>query len=175
MHLRWPLPPIVIICLTALVLTAFHRHANFRMWAAAIDIRWLVGFHLTRFVGFYFLLLQQRGLLPREFVAAGWGDIFVAALAVVLLLLVRPGAPGSRPAYLLWNAAGLSDILFVVMTAARLGMSDATKMQQMLVLPLSLLPTFVVPLIISSHVIMLSRLLGSPTWGSPGPRIPLTR
>jgi len=53
---------------------------------------------------------------------------------------------------------GLADILFVVVTAARLGVADPESMAALLQLPLSLLPTFLVPLIIASHVILGVRL-----------------
>jgi hypothetical protein len=49
---------------------------------------------------------------------------------------------------------GLADILFVVATAARLVTADAGQMAAMMRLPLSLLPCFLVPLIIATHVII---------------------
>ena len=52
----------------------------------------------------------------------------------------------------------LADILFVVVTAARLGVADPESMAALLRLPLSLLPTFLVPLIIASHVVLGVRL-----------------
>jgi hypothetical protein len=53
---------------------------------------------------------------------------------------------------------GLLDILFVVATAARLGLAAPASMQALLRLPLCLLPTFLVPLIITSHVLLAIRL-----------------
>jgi hypothetical protein len=126
---------------------------------ATVDLRWLVLFHVTRFVGFYFLVLHVRGELPWAFaVPGGWGDIVVAALALLLVVALRPDTPGGRRAYLAWNVAGLVDILGVVVTAARLAFADPASMGALLRLPLSLLVTFVVPIVIATHVFMLGRL-----------------
>jgi hypothetical protein len=56
---------------------------------------------------------------------------------------------------------GLIDILFVVVTAARLVLADPASMSPLLRLPLSLLPTFLVPLLIASHVVFGIRLAHS--------------
>jgi hypothetical protein len=157
--LRPPSPPLVLFGLTAVVLAAGWFLAGFRAWLAAIDERWLVGLHLTRFVGAYFLYLYGRGQLPYAFaVPGGWGDIAVASLAAGLLVWGSPRDARRRPAYIAWNVLGLADILFVVATAARLGAADPESMAALLRLPLSLLPTFLVPLIIASHVVLGVRL-----------------
>lgn len=157
--LRPPTPPLLLVGLTAVVLGAGWFSRGFRGWLSAIDVRWLVGLHLTRFVGVYFLYLYERGQLPYAFaVLGGWGDIAVASLAAVLLLSGSPARTWHRIAYMLWNVLGLADILFVVVTAARLAAADPESMAALLWLPLSLLPTFLVPLIIASHVILGVRL-----------------
>jgi hypothetical protein len=156
--LRPPAVPLVLFGLTAVVLGVGWFSTGFRAWLLAIDVRCLVGL-LTRFVGAYFLYLYGRGQLPYAFaVPGGWGDITVASLAALLLLSGSPARAGRRAAYTLWNVLGLADILFVVVTAARLGVADPESMAELLRLPLSLLPTFLVPLIIASHVVLGVRL-----------------
>jgi len=91
-------------------------------------------------------------------VPGGWGDIAVASLAIVLLLIGAPSDGGRRAAYAVWNVLGLADILFVVVTAVRLGAADPASMAALQRLPLNLLPTFLVPLIIATHVILGIRL-----------------
>jgi len=157
--LRPPAPQLVLAGLTIALLLAIRLWSPLGQFMATVDLRALVLFHLTRFVGFYFLALHARGDLPWAFaVPGGWGDNAVAATALLLVLLVRPDSPGGRRAYLAWNVLGLLDILGVVLTAARLALADPGSMRVLLRLPLSLLLTFVVPIIIATHVLMLARL-----------------
>lgn len=158
--LQPPVPQIIIVGLTALALVLTLRVSPVREWIAEIDPRWLVAFHLTRYVGFYFLVLYDRGELPRGFaVYGGWGDILVATLAVLLLLFL-PQPVTRRQMIVLgaWNVLGLLDILAVIGTATRSFMADPASMAALLRLPLSLLPTFIVPLVIATHVLIALRL-----------------
>src|SRR5205814_7739669 len=82
------------------------------------------------------------------------GDIIVAVFAT--LLLVLSGARNWR-ILIIWNTIGLTDILFVVMLALRLGLENRQSMHALREFPLSLLPTFLVPLIIVSHVLIFVR------------------
>lgn len=165
-----PTPQIVIVTLTALALLLAFRVSPLHDWVAALDLRWLVAVHLTRFVGFYFLVLYDRGELPRAFgLYGGWGDISVATLAILLLLFVnRHVGKRERLFYLAWNVIGLVDILGVVIAATRAFIGDSTSMAPLLRLPLALLPTFIVPLVIATHVVMILRLR-SEAGASDGP------
>lgn len=145
----------IIWTLTALILFACWKVPTLQRWVMTVELRWLVLMHLTRFVGFYFFLLCSRGELPFAFAApAGWGDIIVAALAVLLLALSNAR---NWTMLIIWNTIGLTDILFVVMTALRLGLEDWRSMHALREFPLSLLPTLLVPLIIVSHVLIFFR------------------
>ena len=154
-----PAPQLVLAGLTIALLLAVRLWSPLRQFVATVDLRALVLFHVTRFVGFYFLALHARGDLPWAFaVPGGWGDNAVAATALLLVLLARPDSHGGRRAYLAWNVLGLLDILGVILIAARLAFADPGSMRALLRLPLSLLLTFVVPVIIVTHVLMLTRL-----------------
>jgi hypothetical protein len=150
--------PAIIFSLAALLMLGYRRIESFRTWIDAIDIRALVLLHVTRFVGIYFLVLYRRGELPYAFaVPGGIGDIVVALLAILVVYL--PLAPANRKrAITIWNVIGLVDILLVVFTAARIGLSGETVLLPLTYLPLSLLPTFLVPVIIASHVAIFARL-----------------
>ncbi len=124
-RLPGPAIPGIILLLTAGVLACYFKARGFRAWIDALDLRALVMFHVTRFVGIYFLLLSQRGELPYAFaVPGGWGDITVATLALFVSLLPLTAARRRR-AITIWNVIGFLDILLVVATAARLGARPA--------------------------------------------------
>ena len=157
---RLPMPAVqgVLFGLTAILLLLYFRIGALRGWIDRLDLRSLVLLHVTRFVGFYFLLLYHRGELPYEFaVPGGWGDILVAALALLVVFWPMSDALRRR-ALTIWNVIGFVDILMVVITAGRIGLATPWRMLALTVLPLSLLPTFLVPLIIATHVIIYLRL-----------------
>src|SRR6266513_5758566 len=133
--------------LTALVLLACWKVRTIRACVLNIDLRWLVLLHLTRlFAGAYFLVLCQRSQLPCAFASsAGWGDIVVAVLALVVVAAIH--AEFAKALLLIWNTIGLIDIIFVVFSALWFGLNDWQSMHALRELPLSLLPTFLVPLI----------------------------
>ena len=157
-RIKPPAPQLIIIGLVIALLAAYVINARFREWLRELDLRALIALHLTRFVGFYFLYLYRKGQLPGGFaVPAGCGDIIIATFALVLLVAwSRVGR--QRGVLLLWNALGLLDILFVVADAANQALTAPAAMAALLRLPLSLLVTFLVPLIIASHLLIFARL-----------------
>ena len=152
----------------ALVLLACWKIPFVRNWAATVDLRRVIALHLTRFVGLYFLILAQRGRLPLGFARpAGVGDVLIASAAVVLL--AAPGLRSWQKLLRLWNFIGFIDIIFVAFSALRFGLQDWQSMAALRTLPLILLPTFFVPLIIASHVLIFIRLT-APDALAPRPR-----
>jgi hypothetical protein len=152
----------IILVLTAALLACYLKGAGFRAWIDSLDLRALVLLHVTRFVGIYFLILYQRGELPYAFaVPGGWGDILVATLALPVCF-VPMNVPRRHRAITIWNVIGLVDILMVVVTAARLGLEHIGQLRALTYLPLSLLPTFLVPLVIATHVMIYLRLRREP-------------
>lgn len=148
----------LIFGLTALVFLLCRKLRPLREWIDRLDLRSLVILHVTRFVGIYFLLLHRRGELPYAFaVPGGWGDILAATGALLLCSLPLTAAKRRR-AIGVWNIFGLCDILLVLFTAARLGLQEPGQLRALTYLPLSLLPTFLVPLIIATHLIIYLRL-----------------
>ncbi len=150
-----PWYPKAILSVTAALLLALVIFRPFRDWAFRIDIRWLIAFHVNRFVGAYFLYLYAQHELPYQFaVWGGFGDIIVAMLALVVMRFAS-----FKPALFVWNLLGFVDIVAVAVTAARSEMYAPGSMYQLDRFPLILLPTFVVPVVIATHGLMLVRTL----------------
>jgi len=157
-----PFPQLLLATLLFTLLAGYRFAPGFRAWLAGLSSAPFHAFHLSRFVGFYFLVLYERGELPYEFaVLGGRGDIAVAACALGLLIAYRGGPPMASGWLALWNVLGLADIVFVVATAGRLAVADPGSMAPILSLPLGLLPTFLVPLILFTHIVLCLRWLQS--------------
>lgn len=151
------LPPvsvqIILVSLTVLCFLWYLLSTKFKEFINKVGLRGILVLHLVRYVGIYFLYLHSLGRLPYDFaVKGGWGDIAVAVFATILLVI--PGLLKRKSLLLIWNIFGLLDIIFVVAAAGRINMSSPKELHELTVLPLSLLPTFIVPLIISTHIFM---------------------
>ena len=129
--LRPPIPQLILLGLTALLLLALVALPSFRAWALHLDPRAVVALHFTRFfAGGYFLVLYHRGEMPYSFaVPAGWGDIATAILALILLLAAKPERRTGLRLYVIWNVFGLIDILAVVGNAATTAIRDPESMR----------------------------------------------
>lgn len=150
--------PAVVLGLTILLVLAYRRITPLRAWIDSLDLRTIVFLHVIRFVGIYFLVLGERGVLPpRIALPAGVGDIAVAVLALVVALYPFSESTRRRAIYY-WNIFGFVDILLVIATGARVAFAGSRELAAFGQLPLSLLPTFLVPLIIASHLAIFHRL-----------------
>ena len=155
---------------TAFVIVALYLSGGaLRRVADAIDPRALVLFHSARGpigVGF-FVLAATSGLDPTFARIAGWGDVAVGLLApVASLALPSSSRPRARLA-LAWNLLGFVDILAVFVTAQRVLFFSGhpETMSALLVFPGPLLPLMIVPLVITTHLLIFRRLIlgGLPT------------
>ena len=146
--------------LTAICLVLVAAIPSVRAWAAGVSLRPLVAYHLVRFVGLAFLVFALAGRLPVEWATkAAWGDIVVAILAGFVAMFFLPVDSLRRwLALFLWNLVGFADIAFVLATGIPIAVRDVTAMSPLREWPLVLLPTFVVPLILVTHIVIFVRL-----------------
>ena len=130
-----------------------------------IDLRWLTAMQSWRVIGVMFLALYAFDVLPGLFAwPAGVGDAAVGVSApFALMALVRGDATWLRRVRLL-NVAGLIDFIVAVGTGVLTSNSslgwfvDAAPRASLGALPLSLVPSFAVPLWTIFHVISLLQL-----------------
>ncbi len=153
-----PAAQLILFGLTAVLLFAYFRLKPLRDWIDRIDLRSIVLMHASRLVGIYFLLLYRDGALPYAFaVPGGIGDIVVAVSALLIVFL--PLGYERRSRFItIWNVVGFTDILLVIFTAVRLNLTAPWSVRALTQLPLCLLPTFLVPLIVATHVVIFVRV-----------------
>jgi len=149
----------------ALFLLAYRISTEFRHFVLGIDLRLLTAVQIWRVIGGTFLFLYAFNLRPALFAfTAGLGDVAVGVAAVFVLLAMIDGRPNWRRRVLLLNLGGLLDFIGAVATGVLTSNSSlgffapATPMPSMGMLPLSLIPTFMVPLWIVIHFASLLQL-----------------
>ncbi len=136
----------------------FATSAAFRQFALSLNPRTLTFVQSWRVAGFTFLVLYAAGILPGVFaLPAGLGDIAIGATAP--LVAIKLGNFNHRRGFIFWQILGISDLVMAVTlgTIARLISPDGVGTGVMTVLPLSLIPTFAVPLLIMLHVICIAQ------------------
>jgi hypothetical protein len=151
--------PVAIAALTPLVLFLlwFAASAGFRRFALSLDPSILTLVQTWRIGGFVFLVLYAFGILPGVFaLPAGWGDMLIGATAPLVAL--RFAQPGHRKGFVLWQVLGMFDLVMAVTlgTTARLISPNGVATAAMTVLPLSMVPTFIVPLLLIFHLICIA-------------------
>ena len=157
--------------------TAYRTSAPFRAFTETIPLAFLVGSHVWRFVGLGFVLAWVAGALPAGFgIPEGFGDIVAALGALLLLPAVRKGT-ASRGWLLAWNAFGFLDLVSAITVgvlysdgpAGILG-TPTSNTALMVTFPVSLIPTFFVPLFLLAHALTFRRIPGrsasSPMWAA---------
>lgn len=131
----------------------------------AVPQQWIVGVQLYRALGVIFLILYATGELPRLFAwPAGLGDIAVGLLAPVVALAYAKAPRDAAGLVRAWNVFGILDLVAAVTT----GFLTAPSLLQpievhpnselMGVLPMVLIPVYLVPLSIVLHLASLAKL-----------------
>jgi len=166
-------PPLVLLgfLVTPIVgfVIAYAAGASFRAFADGLSLPLLVGSHLWRFVGLGFVIAWLYGTLPAGFgIPEGFGDIIAAAGALALLPALRRGT-AARGWLLAWNVWGFVDlvsaiIMGVLYSNGPLGLLSAGTVttRLMVTFPVSLIPTFFVPLFLLVHALIFKRIAHLP-------------
>ena len=139
----------------------FAASEKFRQFTLSLNPQILTLAQSWRILGFTFVLLEARGVLPAIFaLPAGYGDMAIGATAT--LAAWRLANPARRNGFIVWQLLGIADLITAVSlgTTARLLIPEGVSMAAMTVLPLSLVPTFLVPLFFIFHVICIAQARG---------------
>ena len=131
----------------------------------AVPQEWLVGVQLYRALGVIFLILYAAGRLPGLFAwPAGVGDIAIGLLAPVVGYAYARSPREAAGLVRAWNIFGILDLVVALttgfMTAPSLlqPMEVQPNSELMSVLPMVLIPVYLVPLSIVLHVASLAKL-----------------
>jgi hypothetical protein len=160
---------VAIAALTPLVLFGlwYALSPGFRRFTRSLDARVLTIVQTWRIGGLVFVVLYGFGLLPGVFaLPAGFGDFAIGATAP--LMAWKLATPAHRSGFIRWQVLGMIDLVTAVSlgTTAGLISPNAPSMHPMTVLPLSMVPTFVVPLLLMAHFIAIAQARGWQAEGS---------
>jgi len=159
-----PLPVGVAVTLPiALFLVWLVTSDNFRRFVLSLDPLKLTLVQTWRNAGMTFVVLSMYGILPRVFaLPAGWGDVAIGVTAPFVALYLARNA-NRRKSFIAWQVFGIADLI----TAVTLGvlsspppvgiLGQGITTEAMTVLPLSIIPTFAVPLLLILHIITIAQ------------------
>ena len=146
----------------ALFALCFAASRGFREFALSLNPFALTIVQTWRILGLSFVVLAGFRILPDVFAQpAGWGDFFIGVTApLVALYLIRPDR---KSTFIIWQILGMLDlvdaiVLGVLSSPTPAGiLHPAVSTEAMSILPLSLIPTFAVPLLFIVHFISIAQ------------------
>lgn len=154
------LGPILVGCALFLGLPSLRRLPG------AVPAHWALAAQAPRVFGFTFLALMAQGHLPGVFAyRAGYGDIFVGAVAPLVAYWYLRRRPGARQIAIGFNVLGLLDLAVAIGTGILAAPSPLQHIfttpstEIMTILPMVMVPVFLVPLASLVHVFSLRQLL----------------
>jgi hypothetical protein len=156
---------IAIILPVAALCAAFFALQRVREAMTAIPLPVLIAVNILRVLGVSFILLYFAHRLAAPFApVAGWGDVLVGITAGPIAWVAARKATRARELVLVWNIIGFLDLTLAVGLGAtsspgpiRLFM-DPPGSAIMTTLPWIIIPCFLVPSLLSTHIAIFSRL-----------------
>jgi|SRR5271170_7412684 len=144
-------------------LVCLRRVRGFREFVLRRDEGWLTIAHAWRIGGIVFLILWAKGMLPGVFAwSAGLGDMAIGVTAPVVAWGV--GRRWRLPRWVVvgWHVAGILDLVVAVVlgtlsSESSIGiLADGVTTRVLGLFPMSLIPTFFVPLLQILHLAVLA-------------------
>lgn len=161
-----PLLPLMIVVLTAVVITLLSRSDRIGTLLDAMPANWLIGLQAYRVIGGVFFANWLAGTTPGVFaLPAGTGDVITGLMALPTAVLLASGRPGGTKAALFWNLFGVADLVVAVTLGA---LTTPGPLQQLALdhpnlttgtYPTAIIPAFTVPTSLVLHALSLRQLL----------------
>jgi hypothetical protein len=130
---------------------------RFRQFTLSLNPRTLTMVQSWRIIGFAFVALYAYGILPALFaLPAGWGDVAIGATAPLAAIMLAD--PKHRSSFIFWQALGILDLVLALVLGPAASFIDPRGIptSAVTVMPLSLIPTFVVPILLILHLICIA-------------------
>jgi hypothetical protein len=124
----------------------------FRQFLFSLNPSTLTYIQAWRIAGFVFLALYSYRILPGQLaLPAGWGDIAIGFTAPFVAMNLAN--PQFRKSFIFWQLLGITDLVTAVGMGVASGFINphGIPTSAMTVLPMSLIPTFAVPLFMILH------------------------
>lgn len=141
-----------------LFLVWFGGSRSFREFTLSLNPHALTMVHGWRTAGLAMVALGAYGVLPNLFaLSAGYGDIAIGLTAFLVALNLTNAE--HRGSFILWQLLGMADLVNAVLMGTLAGVIDPHGIPStaMTVLPMSLIPTFGVPLLLMLHIISIAQ------------------
>lgn len=160
-------PPKVLLLSTfpyALLLFMLLPRMNwFKIGFDSVSVDQLVGLHIFRLLGSFFLLLAFFDALPKTFaIIAGTGDVIAAISSPWVAKQLRQKAKHSKRLGLAWNVFGTIDILFTAIGAnvlTKLSIDHGSMgVDTLAFFPFCIIPAFAPPTILFLHWLIFKKL-----------------
>jgi len=141
-----------------------------------IPVPIFIAVNIVRVFGIFFVIHYAGGRLPAPFApSAGWGDVAVGVFALPVALMAAHRTVGWKPVALFWNVLAIADLV----VAVALGVTSAADSpfrifaegpdtRLMAELPMFLIPGFLVPLFVLTHLALFVRLARTEKEASAG-------
>lgn len=135
---------------------------RFRKFLLTADPHTLTFLQGWRVAGFVFVVVGAFQILPGIFAySAGYGDLLIGLTAPLAANFLTK--PGRRGALIAWQFLGILDLVMAVTLGALASpqvhlVGGALTTAPLMVLPLSIVPTFAVPLVLILHITCIAKL-----------------
>lgn len=141
------------------------RSPTLRRGLDSVPLSVLVGVNAIRAFGALFVVLYAADRLPAPFApVAGWGDVFIGLTAIPVAWLAYKKGVAAHGMVLIWNTLGSMDLI----AAITLGVTSSPGPLRLIfaepdsgimtTLPWLLIPGFLVPLLMTTHLAVFYRM-----------------